>query len=258
VIGMQFLERDGGVRIAYEVFNPTGAGVPILLSHGFSATSAMWAPNVDALAADRTVVAWNQRGHGESDSPADPALYGREICLGDMAALLDCVGAQRAILVGMSLGGYLSLAFHLAHPERVAALVLVDTGPGFRKDAAREDWNEWARQRGDEIERAGALGSSLSTEVRRAQHRDLHGVAQAARHVLTQADSSVIDSLPGIDVPTLVVVGSDDANFLGAADYMTRTIPGARKVLIEDAGHASNLDQPAVFNAAVTEFLGGL
>jgi pimeloyl-ACP methyl ester carboxylesterase len=83
-------------------------------------------------------------------------------------------------------------------------------------------------------------------------------VAQAARHVLTQADGRVIESLRGIAVPTLVVVGSDDANFLGAADYMTRTIPGARKVLIEDAGHASNLDQPAVFNAAVTEFLAEL
>jgi pimeloyl-ACP methyl ester carboxylesterase len=255
---MQFLERDGGVRVAYEVFNPTGAGVPILLSHGFSATSAMWAPNVDALAADRAVVAWNQRGHGDSDSPADPALYSHELCLGDMAALLDTVGAQRAILIGMSLGGYLSLAFHQVHPERVAALVLVDTGPGFRNDAARENWNDWARQRGDEIERVGALGTSLSTEVRQAQHRDLGGVAHAARHVLTQADGRVIESLRGIAVPTLVVVGSDDANFLGAADYMTRTIPGARKVLIEDAGHASNLDQPAVFNAAVTEFLAEL
>jgi pimeloyl-ACP methyl ester carboxylesterase len=255
---MQFLERDGGVRIAYEVFNPTGAGVPILLSHGFSATSAMWAPNVDALAADRTAIAWNQRGHGESDSPADPALYSHELCLGDMAALLDTLGAQRAILVGMSLGGYLSLAFHQVHPERVAALVLIDTGPGFRNDAARESWNDWARQRGDEIERVGALGTSLSTEVRQAQHRDLRGVAQAARHVLTQADGRVIESLRGIAVPTLVVVGSDDANFLGAADYMTRIIPGARKVLIENAGHASNLDQPAIFNAAVTEFLAEL
>jgi pimeloyl-ACP methyl ester carboxylesterase len=254
---MQNLERDGGVRIAYEVVNPGADGTPLLLSHGFSATSAMWAPNVEALSAGRTVVAWNQRGHGGSDTPADPSGYGHEHCIADMAALLDVVGAERAILVGMSLGGYLSLAFHLAHPERVAALVLVDTGPGFRNDEARERWNDWARQRGEEIDRAG-LGSSGSTEVRQARHRDLHGVAQAARYVLTQADGRVIASLPSVAVPTLVVVGADDTNFLGAAEYMTRTIPGARQVTIEQAGHAANLDQPAIFNAAVAEFLAEL
>jgi pimeloyl-ACP methyl ester carboxylesterase len=255
---MRYLERDGGVRIAYEVTNPGGAGVPVLLSHGFSATSAMWDPNVEALGVDRPVVAWNQRGHGDSDSPADPAAYSHEHCLADMAALLDTVSAPRAILIGMSLGGYLSLAFYREHPDRVAALVLVDTGPGFRNAAARERWNDWARQRGDEIDRGGTLGAAASTEVRRAQHRDLHGVAQAARCVLTQADGRVIDSLPGIAVPTLVIVGADDTNFLGAADYMARTIPGARQVRIEQAGHASNLDQPAVFNVAATEFLSTL
>jgi pimeloyl-ACP methyl ester carboxylesterase len=251
---MRYLERDGGVRIAYEVFNPEADGQWLLLSHGFSATSAMWTPNVEALSVGHPVVAWNQRGHGESDSPADSAAYGHQHCLDDMAALLDTVGADRAILVGMSLGGYLSLAFYRAHPERVAGLVLVDTGPGFRNDEARERWNTWARERGDDIEQAGLVGGG-STEVRLAQHRDTFGVAQAARHVLTQADGSVLASLPAVAVPTLVMVGSDDTNFLAAADYMARTIPGAEKVVIDQAGHASNLDQPAVFNAAVTEFL---
>ena len=248
---MDFLDRDG-VRIAYEV---TGTGPCLLLSHGFGATSGMWRNNVDALSADHMVVAWDQRGHGQSDAPSDPSRYGHEQCLADMAALLDAVGADRAILVGMSLGGYLSLAFHLAHPSRVAGLVLVDTGPGFRKDAPREEWNERARQRADEISRTGTLGPATSVEAREAAHRDIQGVAHAARQVLTQADGRVIDSLPSIAVPTLVVVGSNDTAFLPAADYMARTIPGARKVVIDNAGHAANLDQPADFNAAVTAFL---
>jgi pimeloyl-ACP methyl ester carboxylesterase len=256
VVAMQQLDRDG-VHIAYEVTNP-GAGPVVLVSHGFSATSAMWAPNLGALARGRTVVAWDQRGHGDSDAPDDPAAYGRDVCVADMGALLDQVGAEKAVLVGMSLGGYLSLAFHLAHPRRVAALVLVDTGPGFRKDDAREQWNTWARQRGEEIERQGALGERLSTEVRQARHRDLRGVAMAARYVLTQADGQIMASLPGVAVPTLVVVGSEDTNFLAAADYMARTIPDARKVVIDKAGHASNLDQPDDFNAAVGAFLDGL
>src|SRR5262249_14547876 len=133
LIAMDFLDRDG-VRIAYEVHNPGGAQTGLLLSHGFGATSGMWQHNVAALSADRPVVAWNQRGHGDSDSPGDPTAYGHEQCLADMAALLDAVGLDRAILVGMSLGGYLSLMFTLAHPGRVAGLVLVDTGPGFRND----------------------------------------------------------------------------------------------------------------------------
>jgi pimeloyl-ACP methyl ester carboxylesterase len=253
---MDFLDRDG-VRIAYEVHNPGASETPVLLSHGFGATSGMWRDNVAALSADRTVVAWNQRGHGDSDSPTDLGAYGHEQCLGDMGALLDSIGAQRAILVGMSLGGYLSLEFHLAHPERVAALVLVDTGPGFRSDTSRERWNETAIARADAIERNGALGSA-SSEVGQARHRDVRGVAHAARHVLTQVDGRVMASLPGIAVPTLIVVGADDTNFLGAADYMLKSIAGARKVVIDDAGHASNLDQPAVFNAAVTDFLSSL
>jgi pimeloyl-ACP methyl ester carboxylesterase len=253
---MDFLDRDG-VRIAYEVHNPGAPETPLLLSHGFGATSGMWRDNVAALSADRTVVAWNQRGHGDSDSPTDPGAYGHDQCLGDMAALLDLVGADRAILVGMSLGGYLSLEFHLAHPERVAGLVLVDTGPGFRSDASRDRWNQTALARADAIERDGALGSA-SSEVGQARHRDVLGVAHAARHVLTQVDGRVMDSLPHIAVPTLIVVGADDTNFLGAADYMLKSIPGSRKVVIDDAGHASNLDQPEVFNAAVTDFLRSL
>ena len=253
---MEFLDRDG-VRVAYAVHNPGAAATPVLLSHGFGATSGMWRHNVEALSADRPVVAWDQRGHGESGAPSDPDAYGHEQCVADMVALLDAVGAANAVLVGMSLGGYLSLEFHLAHPERVAALVLVDTGPGFRNDAARQRWNETALRQADTIERQGRLGSS-STEVQAAAHRDIRGVAHAARRVLTQVDGRVIDSLPRIAVPTLVIVGADDTNFLAAADYAERVIPGARKVVIDNAGHASNLDQPAAFNSAVAEFLSSL
>jgi pimeloyl-ACP methyl ester carboxylesterase len=253
LIAMQWVDR-GGVRVAYDVHHADGPGPGLLLSHGFGATSGMWRHNVAALSADRMVVAWDQRGHGESDAPADPDLYGHGICLGDMVAVLDAVGAERAVLVGMSLGGYLSLQFYLAHPERVAALVLVDTGPGFRKDEARQQWNERAMRQADAIERTGELGPS-SSERTEARHNDIRGVAHAARKVLAQVDGKVIDALPGIAVPTLIVVGADDTNFIPSADYMERVIPGARKVVIPDAGHAANLDQPEIFNAAVLDFL---
>ena len=81
------------------------------------------------------------RGHGQSDYPADPAAYSEALTVADMAALLDEVGADRAIVGGLSLGGYMSLAFHRAHPQRVRALLIIDTGPGFKKDDARDAWN---------------------------------------------------------------------------------------------------------------------
>ena len=91
-----------------------------------------------------------------------------------------------------------------------------------------------------------------------SQHRDASGLAGAARGMLTQRDDSVIRSLDAIAVPSLVLVGSDDTNFLAATDYMARKIPDAAKVVIEGAGHAANLHQPTAFNGAVEAFLRGL
>jgi pimeloyl-ACP methyl ester carboxylesterase len=253
---MDLLERGDGVRIAYTVHHPGGAGTPLVLSHGFAATSGMWDPNIPALAADRPVVAWDLRGHGQSDAPADPAAYSQEASIGDIDALLDVLGSRRAVLAGMSLGGYLTLAYRLAHPDRVAGLVLVDTGPGFRNPEARERWNRMAEGFARAIERDGAL--SGSREVAQAHHRDPRGLVHTARRTLVQRDDRVLSSLGSVAVPTLVVVGADDHDFLAGSEYMASRIPGARKVVLPDAGHAANLDQPALFDAAVTEFLRGL
>jgi pimeloyl-ACP methyl ester carboxylesterase len=151
----------------------------------------------------------------------------------------------------MSLGGYLSLAFHARHPERVAALILVDTGPGFRRDEPRQKWNAFAERTAAALERDGLAALRASPEV--GKHREVIGLAHTARLVMTQRDRRVIDSLARI--PTLVVVGALDTNFLSAADYMAAKIPGARKIVLEGAGHAANIEAADAFNAAVREFL---
>jgi pimeloyl-ACP methyl ester carboxylesterase len=248
------LRREDRVTLAYQVHNSQAPGLPLLLTHGFGATAGMWDPNIDALSVDRPVIVWDQRGHGSSDAPDDMDRYSEQIGVADMAAILDAAGADRAVLGGMSLGGYLSLAFHLAHPQRVAALVLVDTGPGYRNDAARDEWNAWVERRAQQLER-GEAATDFSAEVAQAVHEHPEGLPRAARGVMAQKDARVITSLDSITVPTLVIVGAEDTDFLASADYMHRKIPTARKVVIDNAGHAANMDQPETFNAAVRELL---
>lgn len=249
---MARLNRDG-VEIYYEVH---GEGSPLLLTHGFSATAQMWKGQIDALAPHFQLITWDMRGHGQSDYPDDPAAYSEEATVADMAAILDAVGARDAIIGGLSLGGYMSLAFHLAHPERTRALLIIDTGPGYKKDEAREGWNANALKRADRYDADGlGLLEKGTAETRTARHRDATGLAHAARGMLTQRDARVIESLPNIAVPSLVVVGADDTPFLAASDYMAGKIPNARKVVIPGAGHAANIDQPAAFNAALLKFL---
>jgi pimeloyl-ACP methyl ester carboxylesterase len=172
-----------------------------------------------------------------------------------MAAVLDACGMSRVVAAGLSLGGYLSLAFCLACPDRVAGLVLCDTGPGYRSDEARQRWNNRAVAQAERLERDGLAALGDSPETRAAGHRSATGLALAARGMLTQRDGSVIGSLPSITVPALVLVGARDQPFLAAAEYMAARIPGAVRAVIPDAGHASNIDQPEAFNRAVLAFL---
>ena len=251
---MPRLERDG-VSLYYEVH---GKGPALLLTHGFSATGEMWAGQLAALSPHFTVITWDMRGHGRSDYPADQAAYSEEATVADMAALLDAVGARDAIVGGLSLGGYMSLAFHRVHPERTRALLIIDTGPGYKNDQARDGWNANAIARAERFEKEGLPDTArASAEVRMARHRDASGLARAARGMLTQRDAKVIESLPNIAVPAVVIVGADDTPFLAASDYMAAKIPGAKKVVIADAGHSANIDQPAAFNAALLNFLKG-
>ncbi len=251
---MPMLDRDG-VKIHYEV---AGDGPALILTHGYSATSEMWAGQIAPLSRRFKVITWDMRGHGASDYPEDQADYSEAATVADMAALLDAAGARDAIVGGLSLGGYMSLAFHATHPERTRALLIVDTGPGYKNDQARDGWNANAIARAERFEAQGFGDlSKASAEVRLAHHRDASGLARAARGMLTQKNARVIESLPGIAVPAVVIVGADDAPFLAASDYMAAKIPGAKKVVIEGAGHSANIDQPAAFNAALLDFLKG-
>jgi len=248
---MPTLNRNG-VNIYYEVH---GSGPALLLTHGFSATTEMWKPNIAALSQRYRLILWDMRGHGQSDSPGDPYQYSADLTVGDMDTLLDACGEKQAVLGGHSLGGFMSLAYHLLHPERIKALMLFDTGPGYKKDDARAGWNKRAEAMAKNFTEKGLEALGRSAEVLACTHRSAQGLAFAARGMLAQRDARVISSLESIKAPTLVLVGDKDEAYFAATDYMASKIPGAKKVVIANAGHAVNIDQPGAFNEAVLSFL---
>jgi pimeloyl-ACP methyl ester carboxylesterase len=251
---MNTIDRDG-VRIAYDV-DGAGAGVPVLLSHGFASSAHMYGSTVAALAPERQCIRWDLRGHGRSDYPTDAALYSADLAVGDMLAVLDAAGVARAVLVGHSLGGYLSLAFHRRHPDRVAGLVLVDTGPGYRKDDARSGWNDMCETYARNLDERGLDGMPAGAEELRSDvHRSADGLAHAARGILRQHDAAVLEHLPAIDVPTLVIVGSRDQPFLAGSSYMAHKIPHADLVVVDGAAHAPMLSHLPDFLSALQPFL---
>lgn len=251
---MAHLQRDG-VRLYYEEH---GNGPAVLLTHGYTATLRMWDPQVAALADRFRLICWDMRGHGQSDSPADPRAYSHEATIADMAAILDLCGVEKAVIGGLSLGGFMSLAFALAQPQRVRALMLFDTGPGYKKDSGRAQWNRLAEDYAVRFETRGLAALGSGAEVKIARHRSAQGLAHAARGILSQKDAAVIEALDSIRVPTLLLAGSEDKPFLAGMDYMAAKIPGARKILIEGAGHTPNLERPELFNQAVVSFLDSI
>jgi pimeloyl-ACP methyl ester carboxylesterase len=219
---MAFVVSDDSVKIYYE---QRGSGPAVLLSHGFRASSAMWQNQMEALADAYRVITWDMRGHGRSDSPDDPAAYSLEGAISDMTAVMQECGAQRAAIGGLSLGGLVSLAFHLVHRERTTALLLFDTGPGQR----------------------GARTASTGTEP--------PGFTHTRRKILDHAHDRILASLDSIHVPTLILCGEFDQRYIAATGVLASKIPGAEKVILKGAGHVSNLDRPELFNASVRSFL---
>ncbi|MDE0063939.1 MAG: alpha/beta fold hydrolase [Gammaproteobacteria bacterium] len=242
-----------GVEIYFEV---NGSGPAILLSHGYAATTAMWKGQLDAFSRNHTLITWDMRGHGQSDSPGSASEYSANHTIEDMAALLDELNIVDATIGGLSLGGYMSLEFHRTFEDRVNALLIIDTGPGFKSDESRNAWNVHANGTADVLSRNG-LESLLgrTPEMAQSKHRSLEGLVLAGRHMLTQQNANVIESLPSISKPTLVVVGAEDKPFRNASDYMAKKIPGAKMSVIANAGHAVNIDQPDEFNRVVLDFL---
>jgi 3-oxoadipate enol-lactonase len=257
-----------GVEMAYD---DTGGGVPALvLLHGFPFDRSMWRGQAEALGKEFRVVAPDLRGLGETP-PGDGGVS-IEGMAEDVAALLDELGLGRVALGGLSMGGYVAFEFFRKFPERVRALVLADTRPQADTEEGRRTREENARRalkeglapivesmlpkllsaetrgRGGEVlERVRAMMLGTSPE----------GAAAALRAMAVRRDQT--DLLPSVNVPTLILVGSEDSITPHAdSEAMRAKIAGSRLVVVEGAGHLSNVEQPEQFDRALVEFLRGL
>lgn len=205
-----------------------GEGLPIVASHGVGSDTTVWEALAADLSTDHLIAAWDQPGHGASAALDDPTGYGPGLAYDSLVRV--AAPYERVVLLGHSLGGYLSARYAIDHPERVAALILIATGPGFRSPDAREKWNNDVRRMAEKQGRPETLVGL---------HEDAH----------------VMDHLGEIACPTLVIVGSEDAAFLGATDYIERKIPGSERVTIADAGHMVPSTHGATIAGMVREFL---
>lgn len=250
-----------GIGLYYE---DHGSGLPVIFTHGFAGTTRSWDGQVPALSKNYRFITYDMRGHGQSDAPENLSQYTLDILLDDLYWLLRHLGVDQAVIGGLSLGGYLSIHFCLRHPDMTAAVIPMDCGPGYRTPEKAKQWNDRTLARAALLETQGMKGFQASpfskddyyTTPEVMLKHDPRGLANISRGAMMNPWG--VNLMPYIKAPTLVICGDRDAAFLPGTDYMTQKIPGAKKVIIADAGHGVNIDQPEVFESTVLAFLGAL
>jgi 3-oxoadipate enol-lactonase len=258
-----------GIKMNY--VDTGGEGTPVLLVHGFPFNLKMWQPQIDALGDRWRLIAPDLKGAGESEGPDEPGRYTMDSYADELNGLLDELEIDKCVLAGLSMGGYIAFAFLRKYPERVVALVLADT----RAEADPPEGVEKRTKQQEQIRGEGtagivdALTGALLSDTTKEKRPD---VVQTLRDVMdnparsylgeleamkTRPDSS--DGLTSISVPTLIIVGEDDAiTPPEASRKMHEHIGGSKLVVLPEAGHVSNLEVPDAFNGALAEFLQGL
>jgi pimeloyl-ACP methyl ester carboxylesterase len=257
-----------GVHLHYESY---GSGFPLVLAYGLGGNTGMWAGQVEALARHYRLILWDPRGHGQSDSPPQHEQYGLQISAEDLRGLLDHLGIDSAYVGGQSMGGGIAAHFSVTDPDRVAALLIIDSASasGLPMSAAmramREKTIELAETQGmaavadyvitaNPNLRTQAEASPAARQRLRQMFLDLNpmGYAHTIRALLEETFPT--ERLSTLTMPTLVLVGDQDPA-LDAARWTHQQIPGSQLVILSQAGHLSNLDAPEAFNASVLTFL---
>jgi len=250
-------------------FADEGSGPAILLLHGYPFNRTMWRDQIDELKSQYRLIAPDLRGLGESTSAGEIATMDQ--MARDVAALLDHLQLQRAVICGLSMGGYVAFDFCHLFPDRVQGLVLA----GTRAPADNDQERQIREQQAARMLAQGMDGIATETLPKLLAKETLAGKPEVADRIRKMIDTAnprgaaaaqlgmaarrdYSEDLARIETSTLIIVGREDRiRPVTDAEFMHGKIPNSRLKIIEDAAHVSNLDQPEVFNRILLGFLVG-
>ena len=268
---MPHLTTDDGIKLYYE---EVGSGIPIVLVHEFAADLRSYEAQMRYFGQRYRCIAYNARGYPPSDVPKDGERYSQERARDDIRAVLDALKIDKAHIVGLSMGGFATLHFGFSYPERARSLVVAGCGYGATPDK-RGQFAEEAEAAAKNFEKLGmakaAEGYALGPTRVQFQNKDprgwrefadqlaknsTEGAARTMRGVQKRRPSlfDLVDKMKAINVPTLIMTGDEDWPCLEPGILMKRTIPTAALIVMPNAGHTINLEEPAAFNQHISEF----
>jgi pimeloyl-ACP methyl ester carboxylesterase len=241
-----------------------GAGAALVLIHSSFCDQRMWDDQFNALAAACRVIRYDLRGFGKSDWPETPFSF-----VEDLRDLLGALKIERAVVLGLSLGAYIAIDFAIAYRELTAGLIVAAAAPGgytisealqqrmamiFK--AGREDADRGIQLLLDDPEVGYARQPPAARERLTCMFMDNRRIFQLAPSLIQKIEPPAVARLDQISAPTLIIAGElDEPDLLAAADLMQSRIAGAKKLVIQGAGHLSNMEKPAEFNRAVIDFM---
>jgi pimeloyl-ACP methyl ester carboxylesterase len=258
-----------GVELYYE---DTGSGFPVVFCHEFAGDYRAWEPQVRAFGRLYRCVTYSQRGFPPSTVPTDPQAYSQDVLIADLHGLVSHLQIRQAHFVGFSMGGSVVLNFALRYPELCRSIVVAGTGAGTT-DRATFEQNiqqvvELIRTRGmrafaetyaegptrKQFKRKDVYGWSVFREQLAAHAAD--GQALSMQGVMLRRPTifSLEDRLRNLQVPTLIAIGDEDEPCVDVAVFLKRCLPSAGLMVLPQSGHAINLEEPALFNAALLDF----
>jgi pimeloyl-ACP methyl ester carboxylesterase len=260
-----------GVELYYEV---VGEGRPMLFIHEFAGDHRSWAPQTNHFAGRFKCITYAARGYPPSEVPTDLSFYSQEKAADDAAAVLDAAAAERAHVVGLSMGGFAALHLVLRHPDRVRSALIAGVGYGSQPEKSKQFRKESLtlaeafESRGSaKVAETYAVGPARVQLQRKnpmawrqfaealAGH-DATGMALTMRGVQATRPSlyALRDELRAVRTPTLIVAGDEDDGSLEPSLMLKRTIPTAGLTILPMSGHTLNLEEPAVFNQEIASF----
>jgi pimeloyl-ACP methyl ester carboxylesterase len=269
---MPYLHAEDGTRLYYE---ESGEGTPLVFVHEFGGDMRSWEPQLRHFSRRYRCIVYNARGYPPSDVPEDLSRYSQELAARDIRDVMNGMSIDKAHVIGLSMGGFATLHFGLSYPERALSLVVAGAGYGAEKQyeeyfrqVSLEVAGQFEKQGSEEFSKTYATAASRIAfllkdprgwqEFQRqlGQHSAL-GAAMTMRGVQARRPSlyDLEDRLHNMTVPTLVMVGDEDDHCLQPGIFLKQTVPACGLVVLPKSGHTLNLEEPALFNSLVDDFL---